>query len=171
VIERTNRWMKYRDKSLNQELLYLRSINDQAKVKEISQKIALHREKAAGLSLTVNNNMPGWTDLITNAFNAEGTYRLFSAIAHNQHWALIVSGFRVSETGIIIFENVSGSLLQKNIPASAILFVFLLSIMYFSKMLRVQFTLFGWDQTRFNSLEKEVVKRIKEISDKYDLIN
>lgn len=178
AMQRTERYLIYRHDSLIQQNKLFHSTGEMAKIDSNNAKLIEIEENSKELGLNLIRTkkgktsfikMPSKTQIINKTLDGEGIYRLFSAITHGQHWAIIASSFKKTKTDIDIYEGVKGGLIEKNIDPFAIIYLCILSLNYLSKGEIEQLNYFGWDSKPLvNLFDIERIKII-ELSKLYNI--
>jgi hypothetical protein len=86
----------------------------------------------------IGQNMPSVTEIIGATLNAEGPYRLASAMAHGHNWAISQLGFRRADDGDRL-------LLEKHLNPISVAYLCVGGANAFAKPVWQKFRLFGWD--------------------------
>ena len=177
---RTERYMSYKYDSLVEKIKFLRSTGDLEEVTVIEEGLRSFVKKAESLELKVAKNkhdkvigfgrmMPSSTELVNSFTENDSTYKIFSAVAHGKHWAIINSSFKVKKPNIYVFKGIRGGILEKNVDPIAIIYLCLFSIKSMTKLVAEQFKFFGWDEQPLLDLEKSIKIELMDITKKYNI--
>lgn len=91
----------------------------------------------------IARQMPGITELIGTTLNLETAYRLLSGVAHGHHWATQQLGFQAIEV-----KGAEGQVikaLEKYVHPNVVLYLGLIAISSFAKVIWYLWRLYGWD--------------------------
>lgn len=178
-MKRAERFFIFRNNSLTQQKKFYNSINDSNNIKIIEEKIdqMIVNAQSKGLFDILHKkgerlvivDLPSSTELIKNIFDAEDTYRLFSAIAHGKHWAVILSSFNTVEKNIEIYKGIKGGRLEKDISPLFMLYVVRYSLLYLGKSLIERYKLFGYNPDSVIQLFEKSSQDIKSIAIAYEI--
>lgn len=177
-IERTKRILTYRNYALQEELKHAHCVNDQELSRKILEKLQKLEEKASLIFVEAKRNikneiigygisMPTKTQIIKECLDAEAYYRYFSAISHGQPWAMIQSSFKEQKSKVMVFEDVQGSIMEKNISPISYFFLCQKSIEFLTKAEIEQFKYYGWDEKPLVHLELEMRLLFRKVNKTY----
>ncbi len=166
--ERVGRYFSYKNYSLTEEVKWLRSLGEDSKSTSILMKIEDVKKCAQDLGIEIIR-MPLKTYLIKDMLDAESTYRLFSAIAHGQHWAFLRSSFKAVKTESEIYDGIKGGFLEKDIEPIGILYLCLFSLTYLINAETEQFKYYGWDEKPLTQLLFRATDQLKNITKNFNI--
>ncbi len=170
AMNRVGRSFAFRFKGFEEQIKYFRKINDQSKMDFAQNRIIKVENDAMALGFPqllndkgrvngIAQYMPSITDLIETTLNGESDYRLLSAVAHGHHWATHQIGFRVVE-----MENPQGKLakaLIKTAHPNFIMYIGLIAVTSFSKVLWNMWQLYGWNLDELKNLLELTYDQLK----------
>lgn len=99
--------------------------------------------KRSGAINGIAQYMPSITELIGTTLDLEPAYRLLSGIAHGDHWAIQQLGFQVIEV-----KSADGQVtkaLEKRLHPNVALYLGLIAIRSFARVIWYLWRLYGWD--------------------------
>ncbi|MBN2267387.1 MAG: hypothetical protein JW725_03550 [Candidatus Babeliaceae bacterium] len=177
---RVARYLRYKRYSLDEYRKYANSLGNQELIDYVTTRNVELSKVSSEFTVTISEyrllesedvqrDIPSRTAIIKECLDAEDKFRLFSGIAHGQHWAIIQSCFKKTEVGTEIYEGVKGGLLEKSIPLPAYIFLCLFSITYLTKCEIEQFDMYGWDSQKLKNIEQKSTSDIGGIVKKYNI--
>lgn len=99
--------------------------------------------KKSGAINGIAQHMPGITELIGTTLNLETAYRVLSGVAHGHHWAIQQLGFKTVEA-----KGADGQVtkaLEKYVHPDVALYLGLIAVSSFAKVIWHLWRLYGWD--------------------------
>lgn len=114
-----------------------------------------------GKRIGVGQEMPYITELVIKMLDKEQEYRLLSAMTHAHPWALQHFGFIKTQDNQMIYENVKGAHLEKNLSPDSIFFLCTDSVTSLFRALLMNFNLFGWDAKPLATAADSAIKKIQ----------
>lgn len=91
----------------------------------------------------IAQHMPGITGLSGTTLNLETAYRLLSGVAHGHHWAIQQLGFQGIEAKSADGQDIKA--LEKYVHPNVSLYLGLIGISSFAKVIWYLWRLYGWD--------------------------
>jgi len=161
VDSRIKRCFAFRYKGFIEQIKYSRLIKNVTSEEKILERIKLKNEKAKLLGYSeildkkgnisaIGQHMPSIVELIELTLNGEKDYRILSAVAHGQHWAMFQIGFRVIEV-----KQPDGSTtktLEKSLNSELVFYLISIAFPAFAKALWHLWQLYGWDLQEIKNL-------------------
>lgn len=93
---------------------------------------------------SIGERIPHITDLVKETLNREFEYRISSAVAHGDIWAMTQMGYQQNKGIVPNEEGVAH--LEKHITPEGIVYAFNISVTAFSQCLWYWWKLYGWNQ-------------------------
>lgn len=156
--ERVQRSFAFRHEGLIQQRRFAQASNMQPEVVTINNRIDEVEHDAiqlgysqvldrCGRRIGIAQQMPAVTEIITDTFDEEATYRLMSAVAHAHTWATHQIGFRRAD-----IYNGEELLLETNIEPGTVAFLCVKAANIFAQPIWYKCQLFGWNSDEFRSI-------------------
>ncbi len=166
--ERAERSLVYRHEGLRQLLNFARStegffdpITTKKRMKDVENiALQLNFAKIEKDQVVFLQTLPTETEIIGDMLKKKAVYRLFSAMAHGQSWALESLSFIETPESKKNIPLDGGKYLEKNISMKAIIFLCRETVINLSAPILMKFKLFGWDS---KPMELEINKAIQEM--------
>ena len=171
---RVSRVFALRYEGLTQQQKFARSINQpDAEIQKIGDRINDVEQAAVNLGYStvldrngrrigIGERMPGATDIIGDQLDDESTYRLLSAVAHGQHWAVRQLGFHSvdSNDNPDSVGNVPTQAFERTVNVNGIAFLGLHGALAFAHTLWNQYHYFGWNPDSIEELFERTFDRL-----------
>lgn len=146
---RVQRSFAFRYEGLDQQVKCVRAFGFDSDLQRAKDRIDEVERDALRLGYTqvtnkrgdrtgIGQNMPSVTEIIGATLNAEGSYRLASAMAHGHNWAISQLGFCRADDG-------GQLLLEKHLNPVSVAYLCVGGANAFAKPVWQKFRLFGWD--------------------------
>lgn len=168
--ERVGRSLALRYHGLSEQLKYI-NVADRDQAQSVVSQVAKLKEYSRSLGYLIRKNkkkevigihqvMPGMTYLISHWLHKDADYRLLSAIAHAQLWAVIQLSFSpvdLPEEAMTQIGKGPGQPMQKTLSPNLVRYLSRVGIESLHQSLMSIFLLFGWDTGKIDDLYQEAV--------------
>jgi hypothetical protein len=161
ALNRVRRSFAFRYKGFEEQLKLFRKSKNQAEIDRLEKRIQKVEKDALALGFNkllnkkgkingIGQLMPSITELIEATLNREVDYRLLSAVAHGHPWAIQQISFEVLELKKSQRNLTKG--LKKTALPNFIIYIGMIAVMSFSKVLWYMWQLYGWDLNELENL-------------------